>query len=459
MSYSYSSAYDAVTNGIENGKHEVEKNARISAKQSLISSHLQNYSPASNLAFNQRIKKMMASGETVYHFGFGQSPFPVIECAVKALQESAHEKDYLPVQGIPELRQTICDFHSRFDGTSLKQENVIVGPGSKELIYLLMLVFNGDILVVSPTWTTYRPQSHLSRHRSFVINTSLDGQWKISSSAIEKVFEQNDCHPNRLLILCNPCNPSGTAYSADELRELADCFRKNNIYVIADEIYGFMNYDGTHESLVKYYPEGSILSSSLSKWAGAGGWRLGYHIFPDELNELKNAVISAGTHTFSCAPSPMQYAALKVMKDIPQCEEYMKHTTRIMAVIADFCYRELTSVGVKVVKPRGGFYMLPDFEIIRPNLTRRGISTGKEMCQAILRECSVALMAGGPAFLRPSTELTVRLCFVNFDGALALKASRDIGLDVNLDDQFIQTYCQVTYDGIKALVKWVVECN
>ncbi|BFZ24662.1 hypothetical protein BsWGS_27701 [Bradybaena similaris] len=415
------------------------------------------YGAASNLAFNERIKLLMKQGHTIYHFGFGQAPFPVLEVAVEALKKHATQSAYLAVQGIPELRQGICDFHKRFDGITFDPENIIVGPGSKELIFLLLLIFNGDVLLNSPSWTSYKAQAILTGHTPFVIDSHEKDDWRITPDGLEKVMKENSLSHYKLLIMTNPCNPTGTCYTEQQLKELAEVFRRHNIIVLSDEIYARLHYSDNHVLLSKFYPEGTILSTGLSKWASAGGWRLGYNIYPKELSSLLSTVKSAASHSYSCAPAPMQFAFAEVLQNLPACDEYIQHTTRIMKAVGQFCARELRSEGVSVVEPTSGYYIFPNFEVIRPALQKRGILTCQGMCDLMLSEIAVAVMPGGPEHLRPDDELTARLCYVNFDGTEPLAESRRRGLDSKLNDSFVKDFCSPVYNGITVLKNWVLK--
>ncbi|XP_067687816.1 aspartate aminotransferase-like [Haliotis asinina] len=418
----------------------------------------QGHSPAANLMFNEKIRQMIQEGHTIYHFGFGQAPFPVIETALDSLKENAGQNAYLPVQGLPELRQGICNFHARYDSLeNLDPNNVIAGPGSKELIYLLLNIFNGTVLLLAPSWPTYQPQAALAGKKPVIIPTSFDNNWQLTPELLEQALESNHVTGNKILILNNPDNPTGTSYGDAQLVALSKAFRKNNVIVLSDEIYARLHYTQSHVTLAKHYPEGTIISSGLSKWASAGGWRIGYHIYPPELSSLLAAVKGEASHTYSCAPAPMQFAVAKMFSDLVSCDEYIRHTTRIMEAVSSFCCRELRSVGVKMVTPKAGYYVFPDFEVIRPALTLRGLTTCQEMCDTLLKEASVALMASGPAYLRPLKELTTRLCYVNFEGKGALANSRELGLDEPLPETFVQEFCTPVYDGIMALKNWVLQ--
>lgn len=421
----------------------------------LVRDTLENYSAASNLMHNEKIREMIASGKPIYHFGFGQSPFPIMDKAADRLKKYASESAYLPVAGISDLREAIRDFHQKYDAISFSADDVIVGPGSKELIFLLMNIFQGEILVISPSWTSYKPQVMLSGHKPHVVPTTMEDEWKIRPEKFAKFISDNNLTGTKLLIMNNPDNPTGTLYTHQELSELSEVFKKHSVIVLADEIYGRLTFDDSFVSMAKVYAEGTILCTGMSKWASMGGWRLGYHVYPQQLSSLKNAVRSAASHTYTTVAAPIQYAVAEVLRDLDTCDAYMKHSARIMAAVGQYCYKELTEVGVKAIHPKGGFYIFPNLEILRPKLKARGIEKCEAMVNVLFDETSVSVMAGGPAFLRPEDELTVRLCFVNFDGAKALAESERVGLETPLPDNFVQTKCSHLHEGIQVLKQWI----
>ncbi|XP_038058393.1 aspartate/prephenate aminotransferase-like isoform X2 [Patiria miniata] len=423
---------------------------------SFILPRLQGSCKASNMALNEQIRQLMAQGKTIYHFGFGQSPFPVVDGARRALAQHAGENAYLPVAGLLELRAQICNFHAELDGLMHLDPNlVIVGPGTKQLIYLLVQVFNGDVLILSPSWITYKPMTVLAGKRAFEVASSMQDGWKLTPEILEKAILESNTSTNRLLIFCNPDNPTGISYSEPDLKALSVVLRKHNVIVLSDEIYGHTQYEGDFLSLAKYYPEGTIISSGLSKCFSAGGWRCGYSIYPKELTALHQTVCSASSHTHSCAAAPVQYAAIHIFKLDEETKEYIKGCRCIMGAVAKFCHRELTGCGIKAIMPVAGYYIFPDFEVLRAVLEARGIQTCEQMCEALFKEGNVAVMAGGPAFMRPLTEFTVRLCFVNFDGGAALEGWKLQGCKEKLDQDFLDKYCSPVVQGIKAIVSWV----
>lgn len=162
----------------------------------------------------------MAAGKPVYHLAFGQSPFPVVEAAQKALKEHVHQKEYEPVAGILQLREVICRYHKEVDGLQFSAENVLVGPGTKELIFLLLSIVCGEVFLLGPTWTTYQPQCLVARHNPVIIRTSFQTDWKLTPDVLDEVLSDSVYqNSNKLLILCNPDNPM---LSSDDISYL--CF-------------------------------------------------------------------------------------------------------------------------------------------------------------------------------------------------------------------------------------------
>ena len=125
------------------------------------------------LRINQHCKELAAKGKHIYKLGLGQSPFPVPEPVVNALRLYAPQKDYLHVQGLPELRKTVAEFHRKKDGVYILPENVIIGPGSKELLFLLQMVFEGEVIIPSPSWVSYLPQAKIIGNTIHIIQTAF----------------------------------------------------------------------------------------------------------------------------------------------------------------------------------------------------------------------------------------------------------------------------------------------
>jgi len=229
------------------------------------------------LLINEVSNRLAADNRPLYRFGFGQSPFPVPKHVVQALRSNAHRKEYLNAQGLPELRRAVADFHNQVDASDWHPDQIIIGAGSKILLYCLMAaVKSADVALISPSWVSYEPQAKLARHRVWRIKTRFEDRWRLTPEVLNRFCDMRN-EPDRplILVLNYPGNPDGETYSASALRDLADVMRRHHVYVISDEIYGLLHHKGEHVSLAQFYPEGTMVTSGLSKWCGAGGWRLG----------------------------------------------------------------------------------------------------------------------------------------------------------------------------------------
>ncbi len=408
------------------------------------------------LDIQQRVRRLHAEGRQVFNFGLGQSPFPVPEIVVEHLRLHAAHKEYLPVEGLPALRQAVADYHQRKTGLAIDAGQVLVGPGSKELLFLLQLCFYGEILVPTPSWVSYRPQAEIiGRHVTLIPTLRREG-WKISPEELAHALErQEDRYRPRLFVLNYPGNPTGVSYSDSELRALAEVLRDYEALVLSDEIYGGLHFTGQHASIARHYPEGTIVLDGISKWCGAGGWRLGVFTFPHELEWLKETMAAVASETYTTVSAPIQYAAVKAFEGDPEIEDYLQHARRILSALGNHCWHGLRSVGVGVARPHGAFYLFPDFRPIASTLRRRSIRTGDALCEALVDQTGVAVLPGH-AFNRPRDELTARMAYVDFDGEAALAASREVGLGSRLPDEFLADHCPRVVAGMERLGNWIV---
>ncbi|RME93394.1 MAG: aminotransferase class I/II-fold pyridoxal phosphate-dependent enzyme [Bacteroidetes bacterium] len=404
--------------------------------------------PSATLAINERSSELVQAGRTVYRLGFGQSPFPVPAAVVAALQQAAFIKDYLPVQGLPELRQAVARFNRSTLGMDCQAEHVLIGPGSKELIYHVQLALDADLLLPSPSWVSYEPQAQLAGQAVHWLDTTEAKGWKLDPDALAQAASHQPKR-RKLLILNYPNNPTGTSYTRAELVALAEVARQQQIVVLADEIYGELHHQGQHHSMAQYYPEGTLISSGLSKWCGAGGWRLGTMSFPSELDWLLRAMCVIASETFTSVSAPVQHAAVAAFNGGPEIRQYIHNSRRILAAVAQYVYRALVALRVSCPPADGGFYLFPNFAAYREALAKRGISTSSAMCEYFLQEWGIALLPGS-AFGRPVEELTARLSFVDFDGAAALESLLSEPEQVP-DQAWIQQHCPRMVAAMEAL--------
>jgi aspartate aminotransferase len=390
---------------------------------------------SATLAIDARRRELVATGRRVYGLGLGQSPFPVPAPVVAALREHAHVKDYLPVEGLPELREAVAAYH-RARCVARTANDILVGPGSKELMFLLQLTYYGDLVIPTPSWVSYAPQAQIAGRPIRWVPTTADQGWPLTPAELDRECRSEPRKP-RLVVLNYPGNPTGQTYDVAALEELASVARRYRALVLSDEIYGELHHRGEHVSIARFYPEGTIVSSGLSKWCGAGGWRLGTFAFPPELAWLREAMTAVASETYTSTSAPIQCAAVVAFEVGPEIQRYLAGARRILRAIGERVHEELESIGAAVAVPRGAFYVFPDFGPLRERLARRGITTSVSLCEQLLTETGVALLPG-QVFGRPPSELTARLAYVDFDGAAALVAENSVAKDEPLDAAFLE---------------------
>ena len=154
-------------------------------------------------------------------------------------------------------------------------------------MFLLHMIFDGEILLPAPSWVSYKPQAILGRNKFHIIETYREKNWFPSAKAIESIVSKN-VNKNYLLFLNSPNNPSGLI--CKNLDELSEVIKKYNILVLSDEIYSDLTFENNFTSIADYCPQHTIISNGLSKWCGAGGWRLGYFVIPNEYLKLMNSL-------------------------------------------------------------------------------------------------------------------------------------------------------------------------
>lgn len=410
---------------------------------------------SATLGINELSNQLKTQNKEVYKLGLGQSPFPVPESVVEELKINAHQKDYLPVRGLPALQEAVANYYQRTQGLCFDPENILVGPGSKELMFILQLSYYGDLVIPTPSWVSYAPQAHIIGRHVYWLPTRSDNRWLLTPQELEKLCKKDPSKP-RIVILNYPNNPTGCSYTETELKELAEVASYYNLILLSDEIYGELNFNGAHVSIAKYYPEGTIISSGLSKWCGAGGWRLGTFTFPSSLSWLLEGMAVVSSETFTSTSAPIQYAAVRAFNGSPCIELYLKQSRRVLKTLSHSVCEKLTDAGVNTATPQGAFYIFPDFSAFRDKLAQRDIHTASDMCERILAETGVAFLPGSE-FGRPDSELTARLALVDFDGAKTLINAQNHSLDKELPKQFVNDNCNRIIQATDKLCNWLTQ--
>ena len=417
-----------------------------------IHSNLNALERSATLAINEHSDNLEKQGKHIFRFGFGQAPFPIPDKVVNSLKENSFRKNYLSVEGLPELRQAIANYHQKFDNIDIESEQVLIGPGSKELMFSLQLALKGITILPAPCWVSYSPQAKILNREIIFIQTRYEDNWQLLPYQLTKVINNSRSQP-KLLILNYPGNPHGCTFETELLKELANVCRKNKIIVLSDEIYSRIHYQGEHVSIARHYPEGTIISSGLSKWCAAGGWRLGHFSFPKELQYLQNVMASVASETYSCVSTPIQYAGITAYED-ESIDDYLFHCRRVLETVGQYCASTLIDAGIKVRMPVGAFYIFPNFQPFEEILNERNIYDSKTLCKQLLDDTGVALLPGSD-FGRETKELSARLAYVNFNGNETLRKSMELSKESVLTMEHLSESVLDIINGINEIINWI----
>ena len=399
---------------------------------------VKNLKPSSTLLINETSQKLEEQGKKIYKFGFGQSPFKIPENIVRELKDNAHQNKYLPMQGLSELRNAVAKYTSKKKNYDYKSENVIIGPGSKELMFLLHVIFDGEIILPAPSWVSYAPQAILGRNKVQILQTKRENNWFPTASEIEEIVLK-DKNKNYLLFLNSPNNPSGQI--CENLEEIASIAEKYNLIILSDEIYSELSFMNNYQSISNFCPKKTIISSGLSKWCGAGGWRLGYFLVPDSLIEIKNMINVLASETFSAVSAPIQYAAIKAYEN--DHSNYINKSKNILSAVGNYVYENLKSNKILINKPQGGFYLMPEF-------LNKKFKSSSQMCDSILNDTGVALLPGSD-FGFDENKMLARLSFTDFDGQEFMNKIED---NQKIENDHIANLAPKIIEGVDKLKKW-----
>jgi len=394
---------------------------------------------SSTLVINEKSKELISKGKKIYQFGFGQSPFPVPDTIVDSLKKNAYRKEYLPIQGLPKLREEISKYLLKRTGNDYPKENILITPGSKEAMLLVNLAFNGEIIIPAPGWVSYEPQAEIGSNKVHWLKTSRSNNWFPTSQELEKKIKSLGKNKNLILILNSPNNPSGT--TCNNLIELAKVAKKYKILILSDEIYTDLTFSNDYSSISKFYPELTFITSGLSKWCGAGGWRLGFLAVPKKLTEFLRSLKSLASESYSTVNTPTQYASIEAYAN--DHELYKIKVRAILKAVGNYVYENLKSNKILIAPPQGAFYLMPEFK-------NKKYKTSSKLCETILDETGVAMLPGSDFGFKPSKMLT-RLSYTDFDG---FEFFRNVTNCRQIDDEMIKKFAPNVVEGVSKLSNW-----
>ncbi len=394
---------------------------------------------SSTLAINEKSKRLIKEGRKIYQFGFGQSPFQIPNKIVETLKANAHRKEYLPIQGLPKLRDKISKYLLSRTSIKYSKENILITPGSKEAMLLMHVTFNGEIILPAPSWVSYEPQANIGYNKVHWLETLQENNWFPTAQELEKKIKKIGKNKKLILILNSPNNPSGAI--CNNLKDLARVAKKYKLIVLSDEIYTDLSFDNSYKSISEFYPDATCISGGLSKWCGAGGWRLGFLAVPDGLKEFMNSLKSLASESYSTVNTPTQFAAVEAYEG--DYKDYKLKVNSILNAVGTFVYKNLKSNKILINPPQGAFYLMPEFK-------NKKYKTSAKLCNAILSETGVAMLPGSDFGFKPN-KMLARLSYTDFDGVEFFNNVKDCN---SIDDDMIKKYAPNVVEGVSKLSNW-----
>ncbi|MBR2301290.1 MAG: pyridoxal phosphate-dependent aminotransferase [Bacteroidaceae bacterium] len=365
-----------------------------------LADRLNRLSPSATLAMSQKSQELKAQGVDVINMSVGEpdfnTPDNIKEAAKKAVDDNWSR--YSPVPGYPTLRKAIVEKLKRENGLEFTEAQISVSNGAKQAVCnaIMALVNPGDeVIVPAPYWVSYPEMVKLADGTPVIVGAGIEQNFKIRGAQLESVITEK----TKMLILCSPSNPTGSVYTKEELKELADVLAKYpNIFVVADEIYEHINYVGKHESIAQFpeIRERVIIVNGVSKAYAMTGWRIGYLAAADWI--VKGCNKLQGQYT-SGPCSVSQMASLEAYAGSQEAVETMRQAFERRRDLIVRLAKEIPGLEVNV--PEGAFYLFPKCSsYYGKSYNGQTINNSDDLAMYLLTEAHVATV-GGASFGSP----------------------------------------------------------
>ncbi|MGB4413590.1 MAG: pyridoxal phosphate-dependent aminotransferase [Paludibacter sp.] len=376
-----------------------------------VSERLAALSPSETLAMSQKSNELKAQGIDVINLSVGEPDFNTPDHIKEAAKQAVDNNFsfYSPVPGYPALRNAICAKLKSENGLEYKPEQIVCSNGAKQSVcnVILAVIGKGDeVIIPAPYWVSYPEMVTLADGKSVSVYAGIEQDFKITPAQLEAAITPK----TKAIILCSPSNPTGSVYSKDELKGLADVLAKYpNIIIISDEIYEHINYGGNHESIAQFenVRERVVIVNGVSKGYAMTGWRLGWIAAPKWIASACNTL--QGQYT-SGPCSVTQKAAEAAYTGDQACVETMRVAFERRKKLVVSLSRQIP--GLKVNDPQGAFYIFPDASYyIGKSFNGRKIENSGDLAMYLLEEGHVACVGGG-AFGAPDC---IRISYATSD--------------------------------------------
>ncbi|MCE5332106.1 MAG: pyridoxal phosphate-dependent aminotransferase [Bacteroidales bacterium] len=376
-----------------------------------VSERLAALSPSETLAMSQKSNELKAQGIDVINLSVGEPDFNTPDHIKEAAKQAVDNNFsfYSPVPGYPALRNAICAKLKSENGLEYKPEQIVCSNGAKQSVcnVILAIIGKGDeVIIPAPYWVSYPEMVTLADGKSVSVYAGIEQDFKITPAQLEAAITPK----TKAIILCSPSNPTGSVYSKDELKGLADVLAKYpNIIIISDEIYEHINYGGSHESIAQFenVREWVVIVNGVSKGYAMTGWRLGWIAAPKWIASACNTL--QGQYT-SGPCSVTQKAAEAAYTGDQSCVETMRAAFERRKKLVVGLARQIP--GLKVNDPQGAFYIFPDASYyIGKSFNGKKIENSGDLAMYLLEEGHVACVGGG-AFGAPDC---IRMSYATSD--------------------------------------------
>ncbi|RFM32742.1 pyridoxal phosphate-dependent aminotransferase [Chitinophaga silvisoli] len=346
-------------------------------------------------------RELKAQGIDIVDLSIGEpdfdTPAHIREAAKKAIDEGFTH--YTPVAGIADLRAAVVKKLQRDNNLEYLPEQIVVSTGAKQSIAnaVLSVINPGDeVIIPTPYWVTYSELVKLCQGKVVFVPCGIENKFKITPAQLKAAITPK----TKLFMFSSPCNPTGSVYSKEELKALADVFAKHpGIYVLADEIYEYINYVGKHESIAQFegMKDRTIIINGLSKGFAMTGWRLGYLAAPPAVAKAAENIQSQFTSATCSITQKAAVAALNGPKD--SADEMLAEFTKRRA----FVFEQMSQMpGLKLINPDGAFYMFPDVSsFFGKSYDGEVVNNADDLCMYLLHKANVTFVTGS-AFQQPN---------------------------------------------------------
>ncbi|RAU82357.1 pyridoxal phosphate-dependent aminotransferase [Pontibacter arcticus] len=367
---------------------------QINEAKTILSDRIAALSESATIAMAKKGRELTAQGHDVINLSFGepdfQTPDYIKEAAKQALDEGF--TFYTPVAGYPELRQEIVNKFKRDNNLDFKPENIVVSTGAKQSIAnaVMCLVNPGDeVIIFSPYWVSYEEIVKLAEGKSVLVQGTLENDFKVTAAQLEEAITPR----TKVVMYSSPCNPTGAVFSEEELLAIAKVLEKYpDIYIIADEIYEYINFEGRHASMASFdfIRDRVITINGFSKGYAMTGWRVGYlaaHKTIADACDKMQSQITSGTCSIA------QKSATAALKGgnasaLEMAEAYRRRRDLVLDLMQDI-------PGLKTNVPTGAFYIFPDVTAyFGKSYEGKTINSALDLSMFLLTDALVALVSG-----------------------------------------------------------------